>query len=234
MKFALIIPAAGSGTRSGQHIPKQYVELLGVPVLAHTLRAFATMKECEEIVIAIDRTWRATAEQCADGIAHVRFVPGGEERQYSIANALRDLGGNPELVLVHDAARPCVPRAMVERVLRAANEYGAAVPAMAITETVKRVNDDGRVTETIERGNLRAVQTPQGFRRELLASAYRHAALRGIVGTDDASLVEAYGARVQVVDGSLDNIKITVPEDFKRAEAILTSWAAKEKPARVM
>ncbi len=221
MKFALVIPSAGSGSRSGQSIPKQYVELIGASVLAHTLRAFAAVPACSEIVVAIDSEWATAAYRAAEGVAGVRFVPGGSERQHSIANALQEIGDGSPLVLVHDAARPCVSRRLIDRVVAAAAAHGAAIPGVAINETVKRVGADGRVLETIPRADLRAAQTPQGFRTELLRTAYALAHENRTLGTDDASLVEAAGATVHVVEGDPENIKITLPEDFERAERYL-------------
>ncbi len=220
----VIIPAAGNGSRSGRSRPKQYVELLGSPVLAHTLRAFAGIPGCREIVVAIDQAWRTTAERCAEGLPHVRFIEGGSERQHSIANALASCSSEIDLVLVHDAARPCVSRTLIERVLEAAERHGAAIPALPINETVKRVGPDGIILATVPRAELYAAQTPQGFHRTLLHRAYQHASQRGATGTDDASLVEALGAAVHVVAGEPGNIKITIPEDFERAERTLAAW----------
>jgi 2-C-methyl-D-erythritol 4-phosphate cytidylyltransferase len=219
--FAVIIPAAGEGSRSGRPLPKQYVELLGHQVLTHTLRPFAGLPGCTEIVVAINEEWRATAESAAAGIPTVGFIAGGSERQHSITNALRALRTSPDLVLVHDAARPCLSRELIQRVVAAAARYGAAIPAMPIIETVKRVGEEGTIIETIPRAQLRTAQTPQGFRRDLLEAAYARAGERGLVGTDDSSLVEAYGAVVHVVEGEQGNIKITVAEDFRRAEELL-------------
>jgi 2-C-methyl-D-erythritol 4-phosphate cytidylyltransferase len=221
MSYALIIPSAGGGSRSGQSIPKQYVELLGEPILAHTLRAFTAVAGCREIIIPVSEEWRDSAQQAAAGIANVHFVSGGTERQHSIANALAAMRSAPELVLVHDAARPCVSPALIRRVIEAAAQYGAAIPALPINETVKRVNAEGVILETIPRAELRAAQTPQAFHRELLIAAYSYAAERELAVTDDASLVEAYGANVHVVEGEWGNIKITVAEDFRRAEEVL-------------
>lgn len=222
MEFALIIPSAGSGSRSGQQIPKQYVEILGRRVLAHTLGAFAVLPECIEIIVAIDEAWRDVAENCAKGIDRVAFVTGGIDRQDSISNALSHIQSSVELVLVHDAARPCVTRQVIERVVEMATRTGGAIPALPINETVKRVDSAGLIIETLTRAELRAAQTPQGFRRDLLLRAYQHAVSEGATATDDASLVEAYGAEVSIVEGSWENIKITLPEDFKRAEEILS------------
>jgi 2-C-methyl-D-erythritol 4-phosphate cytidylyltransferase len=194
------------------------VEILGRPVLAHTIRAFANFPGCAEIIIPIDERWRDVAERCAAGIDGVRFVAGGDQRGASIAGGLAEVGGDIDLLLVHDAARPCVSPDLIGRVLEGAALHGAAIPALPINETVKRVDDEGIILETIPRSSLRAAQTPQGFRRDLLERAYAHAALHGIIATDDASLVELLGEKVYVVDGEWGNVKITLPIDFQRAE----------------
>jgi len=219
--FSLILPAAGSGSRSGSTVPKQYVDLLGEPVLLHTIRAFAALPECAEIIVAIDEAWRDKAERMTRGAGNLRFVAGGSERQHSIANALAAVRADIGLVLVHDAARPCVSHALIERVLGMAARHGGAIPVLPINETVKRVDADGVIIETIPRAELRAAQTPQGFGRELLLRAYRHAAEHHLTATDDASVVEAYGHAVHVVEGEWSNLKITLPDDFRRAEEIL-------------
>ncbi|MDB5033234.1 MAG: 2-C-methyl-D-erythritol 4-phosphate cytidylyltransferase [Chlorobi bacterium] len=221
MNFAVIIPSAGTGSRSGRDIPKQYVEILGLPVLAHTIRAFSGFPGCAEIIIPIDERWRDVAVRCAAGIDIVTFVAGGNQRGASIANGLAVIGREVDLVLVHDAARPCVSRDLVARVLEAGARYGAAIPALPINETVKRVDEQEIILETIPRGSLRAAQTPQCFRRDLLERAYAHAAHHDIVATDDASLVEELGEEVRVVEGEWENLKITLPIDFERAEKVL-------------
>lgn len=221
IRFAVIIPAAGSGSRSGSSIPKQYVELLGEPVLAFTLRAFSAVAGCAMIVVAIDEAWHAEAGRAAAGIEHVRLVAGGTERQHSIARALQALDPAIPITLVHDAARPAVSSDLIERVVAAAVEHGGAVPAMPMSETVKQVDGDGWIVQTIPRETLRSAQTPQGFRREILIAAYERAAATGILGTDDASLVEAAGFPVRVIPGESTNIKLTLPEDFERVGRLL-------------
>jgi 2-C-methyl-D-erythritol 4-phosphate cytidylyltransferase len=221
VKFTAIIPAAGGGSRTGGTVPKQYVELLGVPVLTRTLRAFAELPDCLRIVVAVAPDWAERARSCAGEMEKVVFVEGGAERQESIARAIDSADPSSDLLLVHDAARPCLSRRLIERVVEAAERFGAAIPTLPIAETVKRVDDDGVIVETIPRDRLLTAQTPQGFRTDLLRAAYAHARSRGILGTDDASLVEAYGAPVRVVDGETENIKITYPDDFRRAEEFL-------------
>lgn len=219
--FTAIIPAAGEGSRTGGSIPKQYVDLLGVPILTHTLRAFTELPNCLRVVVAVAPEWMSTAQRCAEGMGNVEFVEGGAERQESIARAIDRADPDSDLLLVHDAARPCLSRELIERVVQMAELFGAVVPALPIAETVKRVDEEGVIVETISRDRLRTAQTPQGFRADLLRAAYSHAAHNGVVGTDDASLVEAYGAPVRIVEGEAENIKITYPSDFGRAEEIL-------------
>lgn len=221
--FAVVIPAAGSGARSGSELPKQYVELGGARVLEHTVRAFLGFVDCLEIVLAVDERWRDVAHECCAGDPRARLVTGGAERQDSIARALASLASPAPIVLVHDAARPCVSAELVERVVVAVTTHRAAVPVVPVAETVKRVDADGRIVATIPRTDLRLAQTPQGFERALLERAYAAAADVGLSGTDDASLVEAIGCSVMSVEGDPENVKITVPGDFARAAAILAA-----------
>lgn len=218
--FSLILPAAGVGKRSGLNRPKQYAEIAGEPMLRWTIKAFAQLGECREIVVAIDPEWQAVAEDSVGGISNVRFVEGGRERQDSIRNGLNELEEKVDVILVHDAARPAVSTQLIRRVVERAAESGAAIPAMPIAETVKRVRDN-RIVETLPRANLVTAQTPQGFHPDILRRAYAHALETGFVGTDDASLVEALGERVEIVAGEPTNIKVTWPEDVERVEQIL-------------
>lgn len=228
-RFAVLIPAAGSGSRIGGDRPKQYVQILGESVLRHTVRVFADLEECTEVVIAIDDAWRNAAEEAAEGFAGVRFVRGGTERQHSIRNGLDALVSNPPIVLVHDAARPLVSARLIERVLSAVREHGAAIPALPIGETVKLVDSAGTILRTVPRDGLYTAQTPQGFQTDLLRRAYAHALDTGFVGTDDASLVEHLGEEVAVVQGEGENLKITWSEDFQRAEVALRKRMGERK-----
>lgn len=218
--FSLILPAAGVGKRSGLNRPKQYAEIAGEPMLRWTIKAFAQLEECREIVVAIDPEWHSVAENSAREFANVRFVDGGSERQDSIRNGLDELREEVDVILVHDAARPAVSTELIQRVVERAAESGAAIPAMPIAETVKRVREN-RIVETLPRADLVTAQTPQGFHPDLLRQAYAHALETGFIGTDDASLVEALGEAVEIVSGEPTNIKVTWPEDFERVEEIL-------------
>lgn len=221
VRFAVIVPAAGRGSRIGGNLPKQYAEILGEPVLRHTVRRFASMEECHEVLVAIDEAWKRQAEEAVAGLPNVRLVPGGGERQHSIWKALAEIDAGHELLLVHDAARPAVSVPLIHRVARAAWKEGAAIPALPLSETIKRVGEEGRIVETVPRDGLYAAQTPQGFRADLLRHAYDHARHTGFVGTDDASLVEHLGEPVYVVEGEIGNVKITWEGDFGRAEETL-------------
>lgn len=225
MKFALIIPAAGSGSRAGGPFPKQFVELVGRSILAHAVLPFASLHGCQEIIVAIDPLMREKGREGMRGIDGVRFVDGGSHRQYSIARAIDALESDAPLLLVHDGARPCITTDVILRVLEGAAAVGAAVPVVPVVDTLKRIGPDGLVVETIDRSTLRRIQTPQGFRRELLAQAYAHADAIGLLGTDDASLVESLGHPVLAVDGDPVNIKVTSIEDFAVAETWLRGEA---------
>ena len=203
---SVILPAAGRGKRMQAGVNKVFLRLMGKPILFHTLRVFAAVPEVQEIIVVT-------------GAEEVEPL-GGSERQYSVWNGLKASSEASDVVLVHDAARPLVSRATIEAVIEAARAHGAAIAAVPEKNTVKVVKD-GVVTATPDRSTLWAVQTPQGFSRSLLMAANEKAESDGFLGTDDASLVERYGAKVHVVMDSYQNIKVTTPEDLVVAEAFL-------------
>jgi 2-C-methyl-D-erythritol 4-phosphate cytidylyltransferase len=172
----------------------------------------------------------ARAALGTDLSGRVVLVAGGEERQDSVRRGLEALG-DADVVLVHDAARPLVPRRVIDAVIDATLRSGAAVPVVPVADTVKRVESDGAVGETLPRDDLRLAQTPQGFRTGLLRAAYARAEREGFRGTDDASVVERAGGRVVVVPGSPRNLKITTPEDLRLAEALLRVWPVGDEDA---
>lgn len=223
---SVILPAAGRGKRMKAGINKVFLELLSEPILRHTLRAFAALPEVQELIVVTGRDEveplrRLLADTTGIGpVEAIKVVEGGSERQYSVWNGLKASSKESDVVLVHDAARPLVSRATIEAVIAAARQYGAAIAAVPEKNTVKVV-EDGIVTATPDRAKLWAVQTPQGFSRSLLVAANEKAEADGFLGTDDASLVERYGAKVHVVMDSYENIKVTTPEDLVVAEALL-------------
>lgn len=224
MSVAVIIPAAGSGTRFGGTMPKQYLPLRAMPVIARTIGVFAHIPEISAIVVAVNDVMSDYASQLIEDFYPRRVIltAGGSERQESIYKALQHPAlEHADIVLVHDAVRPFVSTRLVRAVIDAATEHGAAVPALTPKETIKQLTREGFVEQTYNRAMLGSVQTPQGFQRQLLLDAYREAMLDKFTGTDDASLVEYIGYPVKVVPGEEDNIKITTQRDFQVAELIL-------------
>jgi 2-C-methyl-D-erythritol 4-phosphate cytidylyltransferase len=225
-KIFALIPAAGMGKRMGAGSNKQYLQLDGVPILAHTLRVFQDAPFIETIYLV-------TPEQeipfCQSevveryGFSKVRaIIPGGAERQHSVLNGLNAMEGveQDDLVLIHDGVRPFVAIDAIERAAAAAHEFGGAVVAVPVKDTVK-VARDGIIIETPPREQLWLAQTPQAFRFGLIREAHASAAAAGFLGTDDASLMERQGLQLRIVMGDYRNIKITTPEDMALAEAFL-------------
>lgn len=230
MQTEVIVVAAGSGSRMGALMKKQYLPLHGKPILIRTLQTLAQSPQIARIVLVV-------AEDDIDFVqemVHSHSVPkigavvsGGAERQDSVAMGLRALHADSRLVLVHDAARPLVSQEEITSVIRAAVGVGAATLGVPVKDTIKRV-ESGLVVETLPREELWAVHTPQAFRRDWLEEAHHRSAQIGGIGTDDASLVEWAGFRVAMVQGSYQNLKITTPEDLVIAEAL---WQRKETEA---
>ena len=210
MTVTAILVAAGSGSRLGAEVPKAFVEVGGRTLLEHAAARFAGFP----CVVVAPAGWLERARELVDAVV----VEGGMTRQDSVDAGLQAVPGSVEAVLVHDVARPFVPAAVIDRVVRALQQADAVIPALAVTDTVKRVDADGVVLATLDRADLVAVQTPQGFRREVLVSA--HARAVHCESTDDAALVEAAGGRVVVVDGDEAAFKITTPQHLALAEVI--------------
>lgn len=226
MNTSVVIAAAGRGARIGAGLPKALLLLAGETLLARSARAFLDHPAVGEVVAVVPDP--ASARAALGPLAQrLRLVRGGEERQDSVRAGLEALGA-ADIVLVHDAARPFVEPALIDAVIDAARRTGAAVPGLPLVDTVKEVGADGRVLRTLPREALRAVQTPQGFRADLLRRA--HAEGAGLAAlTDDASLVERLGHPVEVVPGSLRNIKITTAFDLARAEEMIAASEGGER-----
>jgi len=223
-RVAVVIPAGGVGARFGGRVPKQFIRLRRIPIVTMTVSHFTRHPAVTAIVVAapephVERTRRALAPVARR--APLTVVPGGRTRQDSVWLALQAVPDDAEIVVVHDAVRPLITRRLIDAVVSAGAASGAAICALPITETVKRVRDD-IVDATLDRSGLWAVQTPQAFRADLLREAHEKARRDGVVGTDDAMLVERLGHPVRVVCGLADNVKITTPEDLRRARR---AWA---------
>ncbi|MBV9557095.1 MAG: bifunctional 2-C-methyl-D-erythritol 4-phosphate cytidylyltransferase/2-C-methyl-D-erythritol 2,4-cyclodiphosphate synthase [Pseudolabrys sp.] len=217
---AAIIVAAGRGTRAGGGIPKQFRPLAGRPMLRTGLELFSGHPDIGVVQPVINAEDVPRYNAAVDELDVLPPVFGGETRQASVRVGLDALAVHrPEIVLIHDAARPFATPALVARAIAAARSTGAAIPALAITDTVKAVGGDGRITQTLDRQTLRTVQTPQAFSFTAIHDAHRKAAAANRHDfTDDAALAEWAGLPVSVFEGEPGNIKLTTAEDFMRAE----------------
>jgi 2-C-methyl-D-erythritol 4-phosphate cytidylyltransferase len=202
--------------------PKAFLDLGGQPLLLRAALAFEEAPSVERLVAVVSEDQVATARSILSPLKkNLAVVPGGPRRQDSVLEGLKQAPEAFEgVVLVHDAARPLVDVRLIEEVARAAEQAGAAVPVLRLVDTIKRLRD-GCVVETLDREELGAAQTPQGFRFDLLVSAYEAAFRDNVTLTDEAMAVERIGAPVRAVPGSARNRKITTPEDLAWAEGVL-------------
>lgn len=224
MIVTAIIPAAGEGSRFGGSVRKQFIALNGLPILSHTLRALAASRALAAMIVVVppgEESRGRDALSLARVDIETEVISGGQERQDSVYKGLQRAKPDTDMVLIHDGVRPFVSREVVLATIEGAEEWGAAVAAVPVTDTIKRVDTGGLVVDTPARGQLWAVQTPQVFRYALLMRAHQSVREHGIVVTDDAALVERIGVKVKVVRGSYENIKITSEEDLPLADLIL-------------
>jgi 2-C-methyl-D-erythritol 4-phosphate cytidylyltransferase len=216
-----IVLAAGRSTRMGGGENKQFIELLGKPLVWYSLAAFEQCCVIDEIIIVRRPDYAAQAEQIARQFKKVvAFADGGAERQNSVWNGLEKATG--DIVAVHDGARPLVTPALIEATIVSAQSYGTGIAATKVVDTIKEA-DDKIVTRTVDRTKLWAVQTPQTVRTELLRQAYRQVLSKEVVVTDEAAAVEMLGHRVDLVETPFLNLKVTTPSDLAMAEALLYS-----------
>jgi 2-C-methyl-D-erythritol 4-phosphate cytidylyltransferase len=239
MKVAVILPAAGLGTRMGHTSPeragtsrKQFMLLDGAPILLHTIRKFMSCPSVTEVVVALPGGEIAWVRQLLAGeppAKPVVLVEGGDTRQQSVENALAKLGQDVDLVAVHDAVRPFIDPATIERAIQEAADSGAAIVGIVPVDSVKQVKRN-KVSGTLSRDRLVLAQTPQVFRHELLRRAFAKAREDGFVGTDESGLVERLEqVEVSVVPGSDRNIKITKPSDMDLARLFLAEETGRKK-----
>jgi 2-C-methyl-D-erythritol 4-phosphate cytidylyltransferase/2-C-methyl-D-erythritol 2,4-cyclodiphosphate synthase len=222
---AVIIVAAGSGSRLGVGTPKAFVEIAGQPILLRALHSVSGMSSPAQLVVVAPGELVADAREIVGRSAlEVSVVAGGASRQASVAAGLAVIEPQVRIVLVHDAARPLTPSDQFDRIVAQVQRTdGGAVPGLPVSDTVKRIADDGTIEETVDRSELSAVQTPQGFPRDQLDAAYAAATDDA---TDDAALLAAIGHPVTVIDGDPMAFKITTPWDLRRAEQLLTATDA--------
>ncbi len=218
---AAVIVAAGRGERAGGGVPKQYRDIAGEPMIRPTLRAFLQHAGVGVVQPVINGADEDTFRAATAGLEKLSApVAGGATRQVSVRAGLEALAARaPALVLIHDAARPFLTPALIDRAIAAGNATGAAVPGIAVADTVKQIDAASIVTETLDRSRLRIVQTPQAFGFDLILKAHLRAAAAGLESfTDDAALAEWVGHRVSVFEGESGNVKVTTNDDFARAE----------------
>ncbi len=223
LRCSAVVPAAGSSTRMGKD--KLLLPLGEQPVLLHTLRALDACPYITEIVVVTREELIVPIGQlCRDAaLEKVRkVIVGGATRSHSVLAGLGELSPDAELAAIHDGARPLVSQAVLEAVIRRASECGAAAPAVPVKDTIKRARD-GLVTATLDRAELRAVQTPQVFQVDLIKTALQKALEDGAELTDDCAAVERLGIGVALTEGDYCNLKLTTPEDLAVAEALL-AW----------
>lgn len=221
----VVIAAAGTGSRMGSPINKQYLLLNGRPVLAYSLDLFEQYDPIDEVIIVAKS---AEVEFCEQEIVKKygyrkvsRVVAGGSERQDSVWAGLNHLDNRTAYVAVHDGARPLLSLELLDSLYKEARQWGAAIPGILAKDTLKMIDRDGFVSHTLDRTSVIAVQTPQIFQFHKLKKAYQEAGNDNYRATDDASLFEKYMGRVKVVAGQNDNLKITAPEDIIIAEGLL-------------
>jgi 2-C-methyl-D-erythritol 4-phosphate cytidylyltransferase len=221
---SVVIVAAGKSTRMNMNINKQFIEISGLPVLARTMKVFEDCDLIREVVLVVNE---ADIVYCKQEIVD-RFgfykvkciVAGGAKRQESVSKGLSEVDSDCGVVLIHDGARPFVREECIADCINTAYEFGAACVAVPVKDTIKEADRDNFIQSTLDRSSIWAIQTPQGFKREIIMDAHRKAAEDGFSGTDDAVLVERIGVRIKLVMGSYCNIKITTREDLVFAEAI--------------
>jgi 2-C-methyl-D-erythritol 4-phosphate cytidylyltransferase len=214
-----IIVAGGQGTRMGTAVPKQFLELDGKPVLYHTINAFIKALPEVRVVLALPAHQISYAQMVLQSFPEridLAIVPGGETRFHSVQNGLKDIPKDA-IVMVHDGVRPLAGAELIQRCYQQAMEKGSAIPAIAVTDSMRLMTKEG--SEAVDRSQLRIIQTPQTFRASILLPAMQQPYLDSF--TDEATVVEAFGETVFLIEGEKRNIKITTPEDLVVAEALI-------------
>jgi 2-C-methyl-D-erythritol 4-phosphate cytidylyltransferase len=229
MIAAALIPAAGRGQRMGRDVEKQFLQLAGKPLLAHTLARFEATSGIDVIVVVVPPGREAYCAQEiveAEGFRKVtHIVAGADTRQRSVTAGFRCLGENVDVVVIHDGARPFISPSLIQTSIEVASQRGSVIVAIPESDTLKRVSGDGAVVGTVDRRNLWRAQTPQAFQRPILRGALTYAEEHNLDATDEASLVESLSWPVYIIPGSPWNFKVTTPDDLLFAEMLLAQHA---------
>lgn len=220
-----VITAAGIGKRMNTGMPKQYINLRGMPILAYTIDRFEKCSSVDEIIIVsgkrdIDYVRRDIVEKY--GFSKVKKITeGGSERQYSVYNGIKCTDKKSDVILIHDGVRPFVSTEFIDKIILETLEYGCCVLGTRVKDTIKKCDHRGKIVETPDRNTLWIAQTPQSFKAEIIRSVYKKAEEEGFLGTDDSMLAEKYGYSVKMTEGDYSNIKITTPEDLYFGQAVI-------------
>lgn len=217
---AVILLAGGTGSRMKSDIPKQFLQLKNKPIVLHSFELFVCLQEAVEIVVICSPEYRHLFHIKDENIT-LTFAMPGERRQDSVYNGLQAITSNSQYVCVHDSARPCVTLPMIQRVIAAAHQHGAATAAMPIKFTVKEADQDLFVTQTPDRSRIWEIQTPQVIRKDWLKDGFAYALKNNLTVTDDVSLVELLKKPVKLVEGCYSNLKITTQEDLRLSESLI-------------
>lgn len=229
---SLVVVAAGKGTRMNMNVNKQYIEVCGIPILARTLKTFDDANCIDEIILVVhcdDILY--CREKIIDTNNYKKIkcvVTGGETRQDSVFNGLKEVAQDSDVVLIHDGARPFIDEESIVRCIEAAKQFGAATVAVPVKDTIKSADSEGFVNSTLDRSTLWSIQTPQAFRYNIIMESHEQALKDGYIGTDDTVLAERLGYRTKLVMGTYNNIKITTKEDLIFAESIVKSYDINE------
>ena len=222
LAFSAVLPCGGRGARMGAGENKLFLPVLGEPCLIHTLRAMDAANGVSDIILSVREEEKERFSRLCEAAKlrkPIRFAPGGETRQASVKNGVS--AAMSAYVLVHDGARCLILPQEIDRVCEDAVRFGAAAMGVRMKDTVKRVENDGRITETVPREHLVRIQTPQAFRKEDYLCALEAAEKEGFEGTDESALLERMGIFMHFPDGSEENLKLTTPDDLRVAESIL-------------
>ena len=224
--FTLIIPAAGIGKRMGSDTPKPYLMLKGKSVLEHTLSCFRDIDSLKQVIVSTSVSYHDQTSEILNRLfdeVETAVVEGGERRQDSIYNAFQEVSESIHYVAIHDAVRPFIRAGRITECLNATTGTGAAIIGVPVKDTIKQVDTEHIISHTPDRSALWQAQTPQIFRKDLYNQAYNYAIDHNVEVTDDASLFEAAGMDVRIVEGDRENLKLTYPVDFRIAEMLVDS-----------
>ncbi len=226
MRTLAIILAGGTGKRMGAATNKQFLLLDNKPLIVHTLQVFEECRAVDGIYLVVNqKDLPVIQEEILETYRFnklMKLVIGGRLRQDSVRNGLDAIESPCDIVVIHDGARPFVPPSFIEKGIHLMDMFDAVIPALPVKDTVKVVSKDGFVVKTLERDSLWHVQTPQTFKHDLIAKAYREGTAKKLIGYDDATFLEFLGKKVKVIEGSPYNIKITTPEDLVIARGMLS------------